>query len=989
MASEGITTAPKRDYLTPDPSLAPGSVHAGFEVVSATPVPEVSGTIYVLRHQASGARAMWISCADNNKSFSIAFKTPPADDTGVFHIIEHSVLCGSDAYPVKEPFVNLLKTSMQTFLNALTFPDKTMYPVASTNTADLENLMGVYLDAVLHPAIYHRRRIFEQEGWHLEAADDGSLSYNGVVFNEMKGAISDPDEVLDLALSRALFPQSPYRFESGGAPRAIPTLTYEGFLDAHARHYALPNSYTILYGDMDIDRELAFIDKRFRGAENRQAGAPNPLPLQPAVTAAPVRVEMATAPDNASVGLAYVVATSNQRTRVLAVDVLLDALCGSNEAPLKRRVLDAGLANDFQAVLVDGVAQPEVVFLLKGAHADVANRFRKLIEDSCREFAENGIPRDKLEASLAQAEFNLRERDFGSWATDGVALSMQALSSWLYDDDHPFYYLRYEEALAVLKKGLENNMFEDLLKQIVCENPHSALAELVPTESGDAAEEAQELTQLRAQMSDEDVEAVRREVEALRAEQEAPDSPEALATLPTLTVADIEPARPDPKAKDVEAPLPCIAHELDTRHIDYVYHYFDLRRVGFAELPYVGVLTDLLGKLDTKLHTASDLDTLVETNLGNLGFGYETYGRDDDLSFARPMLVVSASALSEKVDALASIPQEVWAKTLYLDGSRMRDILTQRKVALEQYFVNSGHTAAAARATSYFSSASVASSHMGGIDYYLFLKRLLANWDRRLPALQEILPNLADRIFTADEVTVSFTGSADDRARFWELGGTLGLEEQGENVCEHRLQIPSPKVAREGFVIPSNVSFVARAAAPTAADAGTLGTWQVATRALSFDYLWNEVRVKGGAYGVGFSRTTEGIRRFWSFRDPNVASTLERYDGAAAWLAKWVPTDDELSGYIVSSVAAQDAPEKPRALARRQDAQRFNGRPANWRNIIRQQELDTTADAVRALAPALEPNSASAGVCVFGPREAIEASGLDLDARELVGSEEA
>ena len=509
---------------------------------------------------------------------------------------------------------------------------------------------------------------------------------------------------------------------------------------------------------------------------------------------------MATTPDNASVCLAYVVATSNQRERVLAVDVLLDALCGSNEAPLKRRVLDAGLANDFQAALIDGVAQPEVVFQLKGTRADVADRFRKLIEDSCREFAETAFLATSSRPSfLAQAEFNLRERDFGSWATDGVALSMQALSSWLYDDNHPFDYLQYEDALADLKKGLDNGLFEGLLKETVCENPHSALAELFPPRAVTLPRMAEELSRLRAQMSDKDVEAVRREVEGFSVPSRRTETPRSPATLPTLTVADIEPAQPDPEVADVKAPLSCLAHELDTRHIDYVYHYFDLRRVGFAELPYVGVLTDLSASSTPSSTPPRTSTRWSRANLGNLGFGYETYGRDDDLSFARPMLVVSASALSEKVDALASIPQEVWGKTLYLDGNRMRDILTQRKVALEQYFVNSGHTAAAARATSYFSSASVASSQMGGIDYYLFLKRLLANWDRRLPALQEILPNLADRIFTADEVTVSFTGPAEDRKRFWELGGTLGLEEQGENVCEHRLQIPAPKVAREGF----------------------------------------------------------------------------------------------------------------------------------------------------------------------------------------------
>ena len=370
---------------------------------------------------------------------------------------------------MKEPFVNLLKTSMQTFLNALTFPDKTMYPVASTNTADLENLMSVYLDAVLHPAIWHRRRIFEQEGWHLEADADGALSYNGVVLNEMKGALSDPDDVLYQALTRALFPDTCYRFESGGNPRAIPALTYEAFLDSHARHYAPSNAYVFLYGDLDADRELALVDEALRGAGGRRAGAPNPLALQPPVRAARQEVRMATAPSNSEVGLSYVVGTAADRTRVLAADVLLDALCGSNEAPLKRRVLDADLADDFSAALVDGVLQPQVMFTLRGLRPGAGERFRALVESSCAELAEGGIPRDKLEASLAQAEFNLREGDWGGYP-DGVALAMQAMSGWLYDDDRATDYLRYEDALAELKRDASTRgLFERLLAELVCE----------------------------------------------------------------------------------------------------------------------------------------------------------------------------------------------------------------------------------------------------------------------------------------------------------------------------------------------------------------------------------------------------------------------------------------------------------------------------------------------------------------------------------------
>ena len=973
-------------FSTPDPALAPGTRHAGFTVTSVEPLPELSGCAYVLRHDASGARALWLACADTNKSFAIAFKTAPADDTGVFHILEHSVLNGSDRYPVKEPFVNLLKTSMQTFLNAMTFPDKTMYPVASTNTADLENLMGVYLDAVLHPAIYHRPRIFEQEGWHLEVEGTGAdsqLSYNGVVFNEMKGALSDPDSVLYGELCRQLFPDTAYRFESGGNPRAIPQLTYEGFLDTHARHYELANSYTVLYGDLDIDRELAFIDERFQGVEKRHAGTPNPLTLQAPVRAPRTRVTMATAANNSAIGLAYVVGTAAGRTRTMAVDVLLDALCGSNEAPLKRRVIDAGLADDFSAFLMDGMLQPQVVFELKGLHEGASEKFRALVEATCTELAEAGIPRDKLSASLAQAEFNLREGDFGG-CPDGVAYSVSVMASWLYDDERPLDYVRYEDALTELKQGLDEGFFERVLAELVCESAHSAEVELVPVEEGDDAEERAELDALRARMSDADLAAAAAEVEALRAEQEAPDTPEALAMLPQLTSDDIEAPAPEPTATEVDAPLPCLAHELDTHGIAYAYHYYDLSHLAFSDLPYVGLLTDLLGKLDTQAHSASDLDTLVEESLGDLSFFCETYTPDDDLLRAKPTLVVGASALAEKVEALATLPSEVWGTTRFADTARMKDLLTQRRIALEQYYLGNGHAAALGRSNTYFSAAAVAAGQMSGLDYYLFLKDLLTHWDERAPELEERLSELARRVFCADAVIVSFVGATDVREHFWAAGGTLGLTARGEK--PNALVIPAPHVRNEAFVIPSNVSYVVRAAGPSAADAGTVGTWQVAARALTYDFLWNEVRVKGGAYGTGFKHTTEGLSQFWSYRDPAVDATLTRYNEAAHWLGSWEVSPEELDGYVVATVAGHDAPVKPRQMARRQDTLRFADRPGGWRDAVRAQELATTADDLRALAAALTDPAAERAVCVFGGREAIEASGVDFDSVvELIG----
>ncbi len=974
------------DFTIPIPQLAVGTAHEGFKVTSIEPLSELSATGYVLRHEASGARVLWIACADTNRSFSIAFKTPPADDTGVFHILEHSVLCGSDRYPVKEPFVSLLKTSMQTFLNALTFPDKTMYPLSSTNLTDFENLMDVYLDAVLHPAIYHRPRIFEQEGWHLELESfDAPLTYNGVVFNEMKGSLSDPDEVLYLGLCRALFPNSPYGYESGGDPRAIPTLTYEKFLDTHARHYNLANSYTVLYGDLDLDRQLARLDACFAQADDRHAGQPNPLPLQAPVAAGLSRVRMATAKENAAVGLAYVIGTAADRERMLAVDVLLDAIAGSNEAPLKRAVLDAGLADDFQVSLLDSMLQPQVLLQLKGAHEGVAEQFRALVEDTCRKLATEGIERDRLEAALAQAEFNLREGDWGSYS-DGVALSMQVMASWLYDDERPVDYLRYETEMSHLHEGLGNGYFEQLLLSLVCDNPHTAEVELVPVEEGDAAEEAAELASLKAGMDEAQMQAVMDEVAALRVEQERPDSPEELATLPRLKVSDIGDAPAEQPAQEVEAPLPCLAHELDTHRIDYVYHYFDLRRVAYDELPYVSVLCELLGNLDTTQHSAAELDTLVERELGNLSFFVETYAHDDDPTFARPMLVVGASAISEKVASLATIPSEVWGSTT-LDASqlgRMHDLLQQRRIALEQHYTGAGHAAAMARLSSYFSTASLVAGTMGGVDFYLFLKDLLAHWDERAESLCEQLGELCQRIFTADEVTVSFTGPAEDRDAFWAAGGTLGLERRPE-AAAHRLEAPAPVARNEAFVIPSNVCFVAEGQDSSAQEGQELGTWQVASRALSYDYLWNSVRVKGGAYGCGFRHTTAGLDQFWSYRDPNLDATVTRFEDAAAWLADWDATEDDLSGYIVAVVASHDAPAKPRQLARRQDNQHFSDKPADWRDRIRAQELAVTVDKVRDLAPELAQLPKRRALCVFGSREKIEATGLDLQVIELMG----
>lgn len=968
-----------------------GSTYHNFLVVDIQDLPELSGTAYIMRHKPTSARLMWIHTQDTNRSFTIGFKTPPANDTGVFHILEHSVLCGSKRFPVKEPFVSLIKTSMQTFLNAMTFPDKTVYPVASTNVADLENLMDVYLDAVLAPAIYQRPHIFEQEGWHFEV-QDGKLVYNGVVYNEMKGALSDPDSVLFDTLCARLFPDTAYRFESGGDPNAIPNLTYQEFLDTHARHYNLPNSYTILYGELDIERELAFINERFEKAVVRTQDAPNPLERQTALIAAPSKKYMATSPDNASLGLAFCLGGTLERTRMLAANILFDALAGSNEAPLKRAVLDSGLADEFFVQVIDGLLQPLVMIEAKGIKEGAADKLSQLIFETCQKLVHEGIEPARLKASISQAEFNLREGDWGSEAS-GVGISIAALSSWLYDDNHPCDYLRYQASIDEFLANYDKGYFETLLDEVICSNAHRAQVELVPTNKEDD-HQAQVLNNLQANMTAHDLEKIEHNVELLRAEQERPDSPEALATLPQLTLADITDAPfEEPLQVLSHADVKLLYHKADTHKIAYVYHYFDLRDLAFEDLSYVGILRDLLSNLDTTQFTAESLDIELEENLGTLNFFTDSYAYQDSTNEARPYFVVGAAALSEKIDALATLPSHVWSQTRYQDFERMFSLLTQRRLGLMQYFLNAGHAASAARLETQYSAAARVSDALGGVSYYFFLQDLLTHWDKKKDELAAKLKEVSQKLFVEQNLTLSLCGSKEDLTAFTQKFdiNSVRVKDGSQNHAQQNLQstsevtstnktlltIPHPSQVNEAYVIASNVSYVCQGQQPQQNDTLPLGTWQVIGRALSFDYLWNEVRVKGGAYGCGFKHAATGIVEYWSYRDPNIQDTLTRYHAAGAWLEHWNPTPQELEGYIIATVAGIDAPQKPQLLARRQDGYYLSGKPQDTHLLVRAQALATTARDAKTAAQVLDEPQGPVYTCIFGPQEALDTAKLE------------
>ncbi len=953
--------------------------NSGFSLIETTEVPEINATAYVMRHDASAARLLFLKCADENKAFSIAFRTPPQDSTGVFHILEHSVLCGSAKYPVKEPFVNLLKTSMQTFLNAMTFPDKTMYPVASTNDQDLLNLTDVYLDAVFHPAIYEKETIFQQEGWHYERAGEQGLTFNGVVFNEMKGALSEPEDMLCNLVNAGLFPQSPYGFESGGLPAEIPDLTYEAFLDEHRRHYRPDNSYIILYGDIALDPMLSLIDQHLCAANPCTDDlAPRAIALQEPVISWGNTLSMNISQDNACCGVGYVLGDARDFTRINATGVLLDALAASNEAPLKRALLDEGIADDVDFVLRDSMAQPYVLAYAKGIQPNSVGLFRQLVEKHVRALVEEGIDPELIEAALSHEEFLLRERDFGY--ADGVINAMSSLAGWLYDDGCPVEGLRYEECFAYLREQIAHGFFEQLARSIFLENDHMASGEILTAITPDTTEE-ERLHVAAERMGAEGLAAVDNTVAALREAQERPDDPAALASLPQLSPSDIKEAKPwGAYGLDENAPVPCLRHQLETRGIAYLQLYYNLDVIPYAELPYAAVLAAVMGKLDTQRWSAAQIDTLVQSKIGALSFAPRAVSSDDSPQDFTLTLGVGVSCLEPKTAEALEIINEILYRTDYSDTSRIKDVLTQLRIQLEQNFMSMGHTVAMGRVSSYLRAGALAAQQISGIELYLFLKDLLAHFDERASALSAKLQALSHLVFNPANVLSSFTGGQAAYETFLDaLRPVVG--EKAPRV----LEMPRPEIKREAFIVPTDVSYTALGFDRRLLKDPTPfhGSQMIVANAASLDFVWNEVRVKGGAYGGGLRIPAKNDILFYSYRDPRIDETLTRFRATAEWLATFEPTQREFEGYLVSTVANLDNPQKVRALIITQNNAFMQGRAADFRLSCRKEALQSTPQQLRGFASTLAQVADQSCYCTLGNRAIIEKAKTEFDVVEL------
>lgn len=945
--------------------------HSGFSFTHETPLPELGGTLYRLTHDKTGLELVWLKREEENKTFGIAFETLPWDDTGVFHILEHSVLCGSDRYPVKEPFVELMKSSMNTFLNAMTFPDKTFYPISSRNDKDFINLMRVYLDAVFCPLIYSKPEIFYQEGWHYELDEAGNASYKGVVFNEMKGAFADADRLVSQQLQSLLFPDSPYRFVSGGDPASIPDLSYETFVDSHRRFYAPSNAYVFLDGDLDLEQVLSILDEEYLSKyEKTERMAPPPM-QHPVSGEAKCFYELAPGEEpegKVRFAMGKVIGSFEEREKLIAVQVLAEVLGGTNQSPLCRAVLSEGLAEEVSVQVSDGVLQPWLVLDVKNLREENLEKIQTILTNQLKALSDGGLDHAQLEAVMANTEFKLRERDYGYYP-QGIIFGFQTLESWLYGGD-PAANLEVGDLFVHLKEKMAHGYFEDLIRQILLDNPHSASVVLYPSHTAGEERRAAEQARLNRETGAW-TEQARKDVLArqqrLLAWQESQDTPQMLATIPQLELADI-PAQPEqiPTEQMQIADIPVIVHRLHTGGIAYVSLYLDADSCTPEELSCLSFVSNLLGESDTARHSAAEIINKTRLLCGNFSVDPVTYTIDGEPNQMTVKLCVSFSALESNLHEALEHVLEVLTESRFHDETT-HDILRQTKMNLFQRVVMAGNAVGLSRVTAQYLPAGVADEHTGSICFYQWMKQTDENWN--FEQLNEKMTALLNRLISKTGMTISVSGAADRAVAT--VAQTLSDVLPAKPVLPKAQILPWGK-RKEGVVIPADVSFAVLGGDLRANGGRPCGQMQLASQIISLGYLWNVIRVQGGAYGTSMVVRDTGLMACLSYRDPSGANSLVRYQESGAFLRQMAQQETDFTGFIIGAVANASPLMTPRTKAQAGDA--FYFRKTTWQSRCdrRRELLNATAEDVLALADAIEQTLADGGICVVGGKEQLE-----------------
>lgn len=954
-----------------------------YEVQKEEDLKGIKAKGYLLRHRKSGARVVYIENDDNNKVFSIGFRTPPSDSTGVPHIMEHSVLCGSRNFPAKDPFVELVKGSLNTFLNAMTYPDKTVYPVASCNDQDFQNLMHVYMDAVFYPNIYEHEEIFRQEGWsyQLDSAED-KLKYNGVVYNEMKGAFSSPEGVLDRVILNTLFPDTSYANESGGDPEVIPELTYEQFLDFHRKYYHPSNSYIYLYGDMDIEEKLHWLDQEYLGKYDREPVDSRIRFQEPFAEMQEKVIPYSIASeeseeDNTYLSYNKVVGTSLDKELYLAFQILDYALLSAPGAPLKKALTDAGIGKDIMGSYDNGIYQPIFSVIAKNANEEQKEEFIQVIEDVLRASVKNGIDTKAIEAGINYYEFRYREADFGNYPK-GLMYGLQMMDSWLYDEEKPFIHIEALDTFEFLKKQIGTGYYEELIQKYLLDNPHGAIVIVTPEKGRTARMEAEleeKLQKYKESLTAEEVEAFVQKTQALEAYQSEPESEENLEKIPVLKREDISrEIEPIINEEMTLAGVPVIFHEIETNGIGYVDVLFDMSLVEEQDLPYVGILQSVLGIIDTERYDYGTLFNEINVNTGGIGTSLELYNDVTNIreKAFKATFEIKGKALYGKLPVAFDMMREILMESKLNDGKRIREILAMLKSRLLMKFQSSGHVTAVLRAQSYASPAAKLKDMTNGIAFYETVSYIEEHFEEEKEKLSEKLIDLSKKLFCGDNMMLSYTAARE---------GLEGLEKMVEKLKnslhtrtaeEDKRCVIHCEKKNEGFKTASKVQYVAKAGNFIDLGVAYTGALQILKVIMSYDYLWQNIRVKGGAYGCmsNFNRIGEGY--FVSYRDPNLKRTLDVYDGVVDYLKNFTVSERDMTKYIIGTMSGIDQPMTPASKGERSMNLYMNKVSAEMIREERNQILDAEQDDIRALYKVAEAVLQADQMCVIGGEDKIE-----------------
>ena len=966
---------------------------AEYEILDEHRVEDVQSDGFILRHKKSGARIAILSNNDDNKVFYIGFRTPPEDETGVPHIIEHTTLCGSKKFPVKDPFIELAKGSLNTFLNAMTYPDKTVYPVASCNDQDFKNLMDVYLDAVFNPNITKYEEIFKQEGWHYElTGKDDELKINGVVYNEMKGAYSSPDEVLSSQIYRSLFPDNTYSKDSGGNPEYIPKLTYEAYLDFYHKYYHPSNSYIYLYGDMDVVERLEWLDKEYLSLYDYKK-VNSEINKQPAFdkiknVEAQYSITMDDSQENKTY-LSYnrVVGDTLDEMLYQAFDVLDYALVSSPGAPVKQALIDAGIGDDVYGSYDAGILQPVFSFVAKNANASQADEFESIIENTLKEVVKTGINKEALLAGINSSEFKFREADFGQFPK-GLLFGLNCLDSWLFDDMKPFIHLECLGTFAKLRKAVDTDYFEKLIQEYLLDNTHGSSVTVKPKRGlGNEREEAlaKELSDYKASLSDEEIKKLIEDTEHLKKYQEEPSSDEDLRKLPMLTRADMKKnAMPFSNIEDELLDVKVVRHDIESNGIDYISFLFDAGDFAQSELGYLGFFTNALGLVSTEKYSYTDLANATNIYTGGISTGTASHPDIKDRNNFVFKLEVKLKVLEKNLDKALELMEQMLLSSDFTDTKRLGELVAQIKARLQANLSSSGHLVAAMRSMSSFSRYALYQDELKGIAFYRSICHIEKELSDSPKSVSDKLAAIAKKLFARNRMLISFTGNNEAYGNAKPslekvIAGFDKISAVGNQAEVHF------NTAKEAFIDASQIQYVAKTGDFICEGYEYTGALRLLRIILSYDYLWINVRVKGGAYGCMNTFLRSGESYFVSYRDPNLSDTLDVYDRIPEYIKSFSPDERDMTKYIIGTFSALDTPMNPEAKGSRSLSAYLEGITYEQIQKERNEILNAQPEDIRRLADLVEAVLKKDSICVIGNENMIkESAGLFENVEKLI-----